>query len=194
MHGAMPFMVLAEIAIPTAWQCLVIASPVFAVTVVWWMITRTNQVIDAIFPDWEWEKRLGWLNIRASRRADAVLRWIGYFIYALLAATLYGIVWSASAFTDINQTSDPNGVANGMWKFSTLLICLGVWVLYLGWELIPKLRHQYEREELEKYRAEQTELEEERQNPVKPPSPFAATDPKSRKKSFHPSQGTRPRR
>ena len=194
MHGAMSFLVLAEIAIPTAWQCLVIASPILAVTVVWWMITRTDQVIDALFPGWEWEKRLGWLNIRASRRADAILRWIGYFIYALLAATLYGIVWSASAFSDINQTSDPNGVADGMWKFSTLLLCLGVWVLYLGWELIPKLRRQYEREELEKYRAEQAELEEEHSHPAESPSRLVATDLKSRKQSFHPSPGIRPRR
>jgi len=174
MHGAITPLFLAELAIPNARQCLAVAAPILAVMAAWWVITRTDQIIAKLFPQWEWERRLGWLNIKAERQADVVMRWIGYIVYALLAGALYGIVWSSSFFADISRTDNPNIVADGMWKLSTLLLCLGVWVLYLGWELIPKLRHQYEREELEKYRAELAELEE--QYPVRTASRIEGTD------------------
>ena len=161
MAGAEPFIFAANIAIPDARQCLVIAGPILGVIAAWWIISHIDQWISKLFPQWEWEKKLGWLNIQSARRADDIFRWLGYGVYALLAASLYGIVWSASAFADVNETLDPSSVANGMWKFSTLLMCMGLWVLYLGWELYPKLKREYEWEELQRYRAEQAEIEAE---------------------------------
>jgi len=180
MHGLVTSLFLADLAIPNAGQCFRVAAPVLALIGAWWMIARMDQVIDKLFPSWEWEKRLGWLNIGVERRADTVLRWIGHAVHALLAAALYGILWGASFPSDLSRTNDPSSTAQGMSKLSTLLLCLGVWVLYLGWELIPKLRNEYEREELEKYRAELDDLEED--PAVNPSSRLATTDFSSWKK------------
>lgn len=162
----------AQIGIPDASQCLLFASPFLGAAAIYWLFWHSDKVINWVFPNWEWEKKLGWLNIRVTRRADAVLRWLGYTVYAFLAFTLYGIVWSSSAFADLEQWT-PNSVADGMSKLSILLVCLGVWLVYLGFELIPKLRNRYEREELEKYRAEHPDLEEDEDFPRKSTSPLS---------------------
>ncbi len=167
-------LVYAQIGIPDASHCLLFAAPFLGAAGTYWLFWHSDTLINWIFPNWEWEKKLGWLNIRVTRWADAVLRWIGYAVYALLAFTLYGIVWSSSAFDDFAQWT-PITVADGMAKISALLLCLGIWFVYLGLELIPKLRHQYEREELEKFRAEHPELDDDEENPRKPTSPLNPT-------------------
>src|SRR5580658_8190581 len=106
MHG-MPHLFMAAIGIPSAWQCLKIAAPFLALIALRCVIRRVDTTVNRLFPQWEWEKRLGWLNLTTQRRAEAVLRWIGYMIYALLAAALYGIVWAAPALAQLNQWSDP---------------------------------------------------------------------------------------
>jgi hypothetical protein len=146
----------AQIGIPDASQCLLFAAPFLGMAAVCWLFRHSDQLIDWLFPNWEWEKKLGWLNIRSSRRANAVLRWIGYAVYALLAFTLYGIAWGSLAFPDFAQGT-PEAFADGVERLSALLACLGIWLAYLGFELVPQLRNQYEREELEKYRAEYPE-------------------------------------
>ena len=117
--------------------------------------------MDYLFPNWEWERKLGWLNLRAQQRADNVLRWLGYFVYAALGAALLGIVWSAKEMAGIENWADPCDFSQLAFFVPVLLVCLGFWLLYLGFELMPKLRGKYEEEELEKYRAEQAELERE---------------------------------
>jgi hypothetical protein len=150
---------MAAIGIPSAWQCLNIAAPFLALAALRWVIHRVDHTIDRLFPHWEWEKRLGWLNIRTQRRAETALRWIGYFLYALLAAALYGIVWAAPALGQIDHWSDPAVLGEISLKLSVLLVCLGSWLVYLGFELLPKLRRQHEVDELEKFRAEQAATE-----------------------------------
>jgi hypothetical protein len=179
MRATMAFMIHAQIAIPDASQCLLFAAPFLGAAAIYWLFWHSDKLINWIFPNWTWEKELGWLNIRANRRAEAVLRWIGYAIYALLAFTLYGIVWASSAFTDIMQEA-PNTVADGIGKLTVLLICLGIWLLYLGFELIPKLRNQYEQEELEKYRAEHPDSENTEDHPSKPISRWGLSKSKPR--------------
>jgi len=161
-----------EIGIPTAGQCLLFAAPILGVMCLYWLFRNSDRIIDSIFPNWEWEKKLGWFNLRANRRAEAIWRWMGYFVYALLAAALYGILWGSTAFADMAQQT-PNTVADGMGKLTLLLVCFGFWLVYLGVELIPKLRDQYEREELEKYRAEELNFEEENPRLRKPTSPLS---------------------
>src|SRR5271170_3083270 len=95
-----------------AWQCFHFAAPFLAVAVLWWLIKRTDRVIHHLFPHLEWEKSLGWLNIRAERRANAALRWVGYGIYALLAVALYGIVWTAEGLRQLDNWSDPSVVGD----------------------------------------------------------------------------------
>jgi hypothetical protein len=162
MQGAAPAIIHTEIAIPDLRQCLIYGSPLLLIGALWGLCQLTEIVIHRLFPHWEWEKQLGWLNIRASKRADTALRWIGYFVHALLAVSLYGIVWAAPAFSNIMRWNEPYAVAEGAWQLSTLLICLGIWLVYFGWELGPKLRRRHEAEELEKFRRKQAELEEER--------------------------------
>ncbi len=112
------------------------------------------------FPHWEWEKKLGWLNITAERRSEAILRWIGYFIHAGMAVALYGIVWAAPALGEFGST-DPAVIGDGASRLAVLLVCLTIWGLYLGGELIPKLRREHEQEELARYRAAHPELDDE---------------------------------
>ena len=62
MPGATPLSILAAIAVPSAWQCLAVAGPFLAIGAVWWLINRTDQILNHLFPDWEWERKLGWLE------------------------------------------------------------------------------------------------------------------------------------
>ena len=182
----------AAIGIPNAWQCLVVASPFLFIAAVKWLVGITDVFIKQLFPYWEWEKQLGWLNIRAHRRAELFWRWFGYFIYATLALALYGIVWASSALSNPAAWSDPNLVPDLMAKVATLLVCLGYWLVYLGCELLPKLRRQYEDEELQRYRVEMAAREEESE--TRPASRHGATDLKSWKKPLSPKLGNRARR
>jgi len=177
MHGA-PFFFVAEIGIPSAGQCLTFAAPFLAVAAVVWLLRRMDQIIDHLFPHWEWEKQLGWLNIRAERQANAFLRWIGYFIYAALAMALYGIIWAAQVLSSLNGWSDPSALRDLLLCLPVLLVSVGFWLVYLGLSLIPKLREQYEKDELERFRVEQKEIEQERA--MNPASRFKSPPPKPR--------------
>ena len=92
------FSFLAVIGIPDAWQCLIVVGPFFCIAVVWWFVNRLDQIIAYLFPHWEWEREMGWLNLRAERRADAFMRGLGYLFYGLLAVALYGIVGASRRF------------------------------------------------------------------------------------------------
>jgi len=174
MQGA-PSLFLAEIAIPSAKQCLTFAAPFLSVAAFWWLVRRMDYIIDYLFPHWEWERKLGWLDIRTERRSGQILRWIGYVVYAALAVALYGIVWAAPALSTLDRLSDPAVARDLLRHVPVLLVSLGFWLVYLGLSLIPRLRHEYEKDELDRFRAEQKEIEEERErNPasrMKSPSP-----------------------
>jgi hypothetical protein len=168
MHGAISPLFLAGFVFPSAGQCLVLAAPILAVAAVWWLINRTDRIVNHLFPDLEWEQSLGWLNIRAERRANTGLRWLGYGIYVMLIDALYGIVWGAEGLQQLNNWSDPWVMGDLALRIPALGFCLGIWVLYLGGWLIPKLRAQREAAELKKIRAEAEEAEKERE--THPPS------------------------
>jgi hypothetical protein len=168
---------MARVVLVIAWKGLIFAAPLFAVAAVWWLINRTDRIINRLFPHLEWEKSLGWLNIRAERRANAALRWVGYGIHALLAVALSGIVWAAEGLRQLDNWSDPWVVGDLALRVPALGICLGAWVLYLGGWLMPKLRAEREEAELKKFRAEAEEAEKEREKhsrsriPSPPPKP-----------------------
>jgi hypothetical protein len=147
-----------------AWRCLVFLAPLLAITALWWLANRTDRVINYFFPDLEWEKNLGWLNIRAERRANAALRWLGYGIYFLLGGALYGIAWAAVGLQDWDRaSSDPLVVAELMVRAPVLIMCLGAWVLFFGTWLLPKLRMDREEAALKRFRMEMDEEERERE-------------------------------
>ncbi len=145
------------------WQGFVFAAPFLAVAAAWWLISRTDRILGRLFPHLEWEKSLGWLNIRAERRAKAALRWIGHGIYAMLAAALAGIVWAAEGLRALDNWPDPWVMGDLALRVPVLVICLGLWWFYLGCWLIPKLRAEREEAGLKKFRVEAGEAERERE-------------------------------
>ena len=143
-----------------AWRCVIFLAPVLTLAALWWLVNRTDRVINYFFPDLEWEHNLGWLNIRAERRANAALRWLGYGIYVLLGGALYGIAWAAEGMQDWDRAgNDPAVVAQLLVHAPVLVACLGAWVLFLGTWLIPKLHAEREEAELRRFRAEMAEEE-----------------------------------
>jgi hypothetical protein len=144
-----------------AWECLNFAAPFLAVAAVWWLINRIDGMINRLLPDLEWEKSLGWLNIRAERQVNSALRWIGYCLYALLGVALYGIAWAAEGLQQLDNWSDPSVMGDLALRVPALGICLGAWILYLGGWLIPKLRAEREEAGLKQFRAEMKEAERE---------------------------------
>ena len=163
MQGHIPPAIMVEAIGIMAWRCIIFLAPVLAVAALWWLVSRTDRLINYCFPDLEWEKNLGWLNIRAERRANAALRWLGYGIYFLLGGALYGIAWAAVGMQDWDRAAqDPAVVAELMVHVPVLVACLGAWVLYLGTWLLPKLRTEREEAELRRFRVEMEEVERER--------------------------------
>jgi len=160
MHGSL-LPAFAEIAIPDAQQCLRVAAPFLAVAGLVALWRNLDEILNRLFPHWEFEKKLGWLNFKAQKRADTFLRGLGYFIYALLAAGLLGILWAAQGLAAIRQWDDVQVLGDILLRVPVLLVSLGFWLFYLFGHLIPRMCGQYEEEELEKFREEQRELERE---------------------------------
>jgi len=152
-----------RMAIPNPELLIVYGGPVLVVLALWWLAERTDRIINYLFPHLEWEKSLGWLNIKAERRAKAALRWIGYAFYLLLAGLLYAIVRLADAFPPLSEWSDPQVLGDLVLEIPALVVCLGIWLLYLGGVLLPRLRTDSEEAGLKKFRAQMEELEKERE-------------------------------
>jgi hypothetical protein len=155
--------ILAQIAIPTAGDCLRVLGPIGGLFFLNWLFHNSDAIIHRLFPHLEWERELGWLNIRAERRAATFIRLAGYVFYGLLCAALYGIVWSATVLRDLPQWRDPDALRELTGALSVLVICGWVWMVYLAGHLIPKLKREYEEEELARFRAELAELERRRE-------------------------------
>jgi len=163
MDDAILPLVLTTVLLFIAWKGLVFAAPLLVVVALWWLVTQTDRIINYLYPDLEWEKSLGWLNIRAERRANMALRWLGYGIYALLVVALSGIVWAAIGLRNLGNWSDPWVMGDLALRVPVLGICLGAWLLYLGAWLVPKLRAEREEAGLNQFRMEMAEAEMERE-------------------------------
>jgi hypothetical protein len=140
--------------VPTATQCLTVAGPFLGVFALAWLVRHGDELVEEIFPHWRWERQLGWLNLRAYRRAESVLRWIRHFVHAGLLFALVGILWNASVLGNFDQWDDSTAVGYFFLHLSILLVCVAVWIVYLATVLAPKIRAEYEREELERFRRE----------------------------------------
>lgn len=154
MHGAHSSSFLAEIVVSHLEQGLIFVAPVLAFAAVWWLISRTNRVVHYLFPYLEWEHSLGWLNIKAERRAETAMRWVRFGIYVLLIDALVGIIWSAEGLPLLATWSDPLAMGELALRVPALFLCLGIWTVYLGGYLIPRLRAERERAEWKKFQAE----------------------------------------
>jgi hypothetical protein len=151
----------AVVVVPSAGQCLMVLAPVAAWFLLRWILRGIDPTIHRLFPSLEWERQLGWLNIRAERQAARFLRWAGYLVQATLAAALYALAWGAEGFRLLGRWSDPDALAEIDLRLPVFFCCLGLWLLYLGAALFPRLRREYEQDELAAFRAEWSELNEE---------------------------------
>ncbi len=161
MHGPSSSQVLAELVFPDAEHFISWAAPILVLGAIWCLIRRTDQIIHYLFPNLEWEKELGWLNIRAERRANAGVRLVGYGVYVVLIGALAGILWGAEGLQQLDNWSDPRVMGDLALCVPVLFFCLGLWMLYLGLWLVPKLRAHRDEAAFQKFRAEMKEAEKE---------------------------------
>jgi hypothetical protein len=152
-----------RLAIPDPSGLLPLAGPVLAIAVAWWLISRTDQIVNFLFPHLEWERSLGWFNIKAEKRAKAAVRWIGYLVQFSLAGLLYVILQLADTFPDLGDWPDPTVTADLLIRLPVLTFCLGIWLMYLGCYLLPKIRILREESALRKFRTQMEAVETERE-------------------------------
>lgn len=191
MH-TVPGPFLAAIGIPGARQVFAFFTPFLVVAVIYALIKRMDHLMARLFPDGDWEKQLGWLNLQAERQTDLVLRWVGYVSYAVLAAALYGLVWGAEAVPSVVHWSDPYVLSELLLRVLVLGVSLTLLLLYFGVWLIPKLRNEYETALLEKFQIEQKRIEEEREREKEALREAYLSNPNFR--SFGGSDRVKPRR
>src|ERR1700761_8409988 len=102
-----PIFFFADIA-PVSWRDVVaFATPVLVLAALAVLVARTDRIMNAVFPDLEWERSLGWLNIRAERRANRAMRWVNYGIVVLLVDALVILYWCAKGLPDLSTWADP---------------------------------------------------------------------------------------
>jgi hypothetical protein len=163
MPGALPPSIIAETLLLMAWKAVVCLAPLLAVIAMGWLAFRTDRIIAWMYPDLEWEKSLGWLNIRAERRANMAMRWLGYAVYTVLLGALYMIAWAAVGLQGLADVTDPLAAVDLAFRIPVLLMGLGAWIVYFGAWLIPKIRAEREEAGLKRFRAEMKEKELERE-------------------------------
>jgi hypothetical protein len=171
---------IAVIAIPSAIQCFFVLAPIAILAALYGILRGLDRALSRIFPGLEWQRNLGWFNIKAERQAAAALRWLGYAVMAFMASALYGIVWGAEGLRLLSRWYDPDTLAELDLRLPVLFGSLSLLLFYFGVALLPRLRREYEEEELEAFRAEWAALEEEKSSgePSRlghPATPYAAS-------------------
>jgi hypothetical protein len=150
------FVVMA-LLIPSPGQCLTIAAPVASIAAIIWFSRHGDRVIARLFPHWEWERRLGWLNARANRRAETVLRGLRHLGHTFLLfdlAAILGLSWFVGGPHDMDSGAS---VFTYVLEMVYLGVCLIPWIYYFVVILGPRIRAEFEEEELQRYRAEHPE-------------------------------------
>jgi hypothetical protein len=164
MHGAIPPSIVAEALLIMAWKFLLFLTPVLVIAAAWWLVNQTERVMNYLFPYLEWEHGLGWLNIKAERRARTAIRYVGYIVYFLLAFTLLGLPIGAGGVQQvIDQWPDPPLTSDVAARLLILVFSSAIWWGYFGCWLVPRLRTLREEAALKKFRAEMAEIEMERE-------------------------------
>jgi type VI protein secretion system component VasK len=183
-----PTPLLAEIT-PASWHdVLAFAAPVLMLAVLAWLVSRTDRIVHAVFPDLEWERSLGWLNIRAERRASRAMRWVSYGVIVLLVDALVIFYWCAKGLPDLSTWADPWVMGDLALRVPVMGLCLLIWVIYLGLGLLPRMRAEREAAAYKKFRAQMTAADEEKRaleamggatsrGPAELPKPRATTKP-----------------
>jgi len=144
----------ASIGVPTAAECFRMLAPFAGIIAMFWVIGSADGWIRRLFPRPDWEEQLGWLRLRAERKASRMLRWGGYAVHAIFAIFLLGIVWGAVAVGRWGAQPDNGTLRELLIRLpilvSSFVLCLG----YVVAELLPRLRREFDEEELVRFRAE----------------------------------------
>jgi hypothetical protein len=143
--------------IPTPGQCLAVVAPVVSIGGIIWFARHGDQVIERLFPHWEWERKFGWLNLKANRRAAMVLRGFRHLLHAFLLLDLLVVL----AFAWLTGQHHDMDTREGVFTYALEMIYFGVflspWIYYFIAVLGPRVIAEYEEEELQRYRAENPE-------------------------------------
>src|SRR5271170_8005730 len=126
------------------WQWINLVAAFISACVTWRIISEADRIVAWLLPDYEWEKSMGWLNITATKRAEAGLRWIGYVVCAVLALALYGIVWSAEGLRGLDQWFEPDRLSTIALHVPVLMTSLAIWFFYFAFGLMPRIRRERE--------------------------------------------------
>lgn len=146
--------------VPSASQCWSMAGPMVAVAAVIWTVRNSSRIIETLFPQLEWERRLGWLNARADRRANQILRVVRHLLHLFLLVMLVGVLtfaWLAGH----PDTDTSLGLFTLVGTYVYMGVCLSPWIYYFMLVLGPRLQAEFEEQELARYRAENPEIDEE---------------------------------
>lgn len=160
MPGPIPL--LAEIA-PVSWHDVAaFATPVLVLLALAWVVSRTDRIVETVFPDLEWERSLGWLNIRAERRASRAMRWVSFGVIVMLIDALVILFWCAKGLPDLSTWSDPWVMGDLTWRVPLMGLCLLIWMIYLGLGLLPRVRADREAAAFRKFRKQMAASDEEK--------------------------------
>jgi len=146
--------------VPSASQCWSIIGPIVAVIVVIWLMRNSTRIVETLFPQLEWERKLGWLNARADRRANQIMRVLQHLLHLFLLVDLVGVLafgWLVG-HPDTETQAGMLMLAN---EYVYMGVCLSPWIYYFVVVLGPRLWAEFEEEELARYRAENPEVDEE---------------------------------
>jgi hypothetical protein len=150
------------ILVPSASQCLAFAGPLLAVGGIIWFWRHGDVLISRLFPQLKWERELGWLNLTAQRRAERILRGLSHVLHAGLLGALIGILGFAWLFGQPHDTDTITGAFSIPFEFIYLALFLGMWIYYFTSMLGPRVRAEFEEEELRRWRRENPDTERER--------------------------------
>ena len=153
-------MILADLLIPTASQCVRVAWPLVLFGVALWFWRNGDTVIERLFPHWRWEKELGWLNIKGNRQAESILRGFTHLLHLGLLVALAAILFFSWTFGQPHDTDDKLILITLFVEWFYMFACYGVWIYYLAVVLYPRIRDEFDAEELDRYRIEHPDLEE----------------------------------
>jgi len=146
--------------VPTAGQCWSVAGPIVSVGGVIWLMRNSTRIVESLFPDLEWERKLGWLNARADRRANQILRGLQHLLHLLLLVALVGeltFAWLAGH----PDMATSFGLLTLAGTYVYMGVCLSPWIYYFTVLLGPRLQAEFEEQELARYRAENPDIEQE---------------------------------
>ena len=157
-----PTFILAEIALPSWHDLVAFAMPVLFLAGLAFLVFRTDQIVQVVFPDLEWERSLGWLNIKAEKRASRAMRWVGYGVIVLLVDALVILFCAVKGLPDLSNWADPWVMGDLALRVPAIGFCLLIWVIYLGLVLLPRVRAEREAAAYKKFRAKITAADEEK--------------------------------